>query len=208
MYKEILFIKLMFGLGNLKFKDIKEIIIILISICGIVIAYQGLLTWKEQLKGTTRYKIAKDVLAKTFKIRDEFKNTRCVFTSSVEMSYVINKNKELNIEKASLSAYRKRLIRLSIIRRELEVVIIEADVVFGKEQVLDIKELVKKVNEMVGAFNSVYAYALSEKWKVDEDQIMRDRKILYGRFIDDDVFGKEIMDLVEKIDNRFRKFLK
>lgn len=65
---------------------IKEIIIVFSFFAGVVIAYFGLRTWNKQLKGTTKYKIAKDILVKTFKLRDEFSRARTPFMSGAEIS--------------------------------------------------------------------------------------------------------------------------
>lgn len=169
---------------------IKGIVTITATVIGVIIAYLGLRTWKEQLKGTTKYKVAKDVLFKTFRLRDALRHTRVPLMATFE-------------------TYNKRLDRLNLIKQKLEITKLEAEVVFGEEETEEIKKLIKKVNTLNGGF-----ILLQEMEKIDnpsqkEIEIMKDlRKDLYGRFDEKDMFHQEINNLTIKIKERFKKHLK
>jgi hypothetical protein len=187
---------------------IKDIITILAMIGGTVIAYFGLRTWNAQLKGTTKYKIAKEILTKTFKLRDEFDRARSPLMTAAEMSHVAS-NKEETFENLSFRAYRKRLENLNNVKQELEIVKLEADAVFGEEETKDVAELIGKVYEMNRNFNTFYEMKNIDNPSEEEIKIMQEaRWILYGTGSEKDDFGKVVNELVNKIKGRFSQYLK
>jgi len=196
---------------------VKEIIIALAAAAAVVVAYLGLRTWNAQLKGTTKYKIAKDVLNKTFQLRDEFGVARNPLTTAAEMSHVMSDGSELesrdilsSIDKLSFKAHLKRLQKLNNVRRELEITKLEADAVFGKEETEEIKKLIEKVYQMNKEFNFMYEMKHTEDWGKEERELINtSRRILYSfAAAGEDRFGEEIIDLVNKIEEKFRKYLK
>jgi len=196
---------------------IKEIIFMSVAIATVVIAYFGLRTWNAQLKGTTKYKIAKDVLTKTFKLRDEFSVTRNPLITAAEMSHVNNNESELesrnilsSIDKLSFKAHLKRLQNLNDVKQELEITKLEADAVFGKKETEEIKKLIEKVYQMNKEFNFMYEMKHTEDWGKEEKELLNTaRRILYSfAAAGEDNFGKKIMDLVNGIEEKFRKYLK
>jgi hypothetical protein len=187
---------------------IKDIITILAMIGGTVIAYFGLRTWNAQLKGTTKYKIAKEILTKTFKLRDEFDRARSPLMTAAEMSHVAS-NKEETFENLSFRAHRKRLENLNNVKQELEIVKLEADAVFGEEETKDVAELIGKVYEMNRNFNTFYEMKNIDNPSEEEIKIMQEaRWILYGTGSEKDDFGKVVNELVNKIKGRFSQYLK
>jgi len=187
---------------------IKDIITILAMVGGTIIAYLGLRTWNTQLKGTTKYKIAKEILTKTFKLRDEFARARSLLMTAAEMSHVASDKKE-NVENLSFKAHRKRLKDLNDVKQELEIIKLEADAIFGEEKTEDVAELIGKVYEMNKNFNIFYEMKAINNPSEDEIKMMeKARWVLYGTGSEKDNFGKVVNELVNKIKERFRQYLK
>lgn len=180
---------------------IKKIIVMLVAVIGVVIAYLGLRTWNAQLKGTTKYKIAKDILIKTFKLRDEFDRARSPLMTAAELLHASSGGEE-SIEILSFKADVERLNKLNDVKQELEVVKLEADAVFGKDETKNVEELIRKVYEMNHNFK------LMQEMKSRNDLSQKARGILFGAGSKQDTFGKNIVELVNKIEERFRKYLK
>jgi transcriptional regulator of NAD metabolism len=185
---------------------IREIIISIAAIVGACTAYLGLKEWKHQLKGTTRYEVAKNVIRSSFELRDEIKRTRGRLVSSAEMSHVLEDGDDLVPDKLSHRAYIKRLEKLDEIKRRLEMSKIEVEAVFGKDNVHEIATLISRVHEMYQAFN--FVWEMSDASKIDQttrDLVNEDRKKLYGN--EDDEFGSGVVSLVNQIEKRFRVYL-
>jgi len=184
-----------------------EIIISFAALAGIVIAYFGLRTWNAQLKGTTRYKIAKDILAKTFKLRDQFSRARAPFMSSAEISNACDGKEDSN-EDLSFKAHVKRLNKLNDVKRELEIIKLEADAVFGRKETEEIQSLIDKVYEVNRSFNETQEMKNKtlneEEWKIMKEV----RSVLYGTGSAKDKFGQEIDTLVNEIEEKFKEYLR
>ena len=187
---------------------IKDIITILAMVGGTIIAYWGLRTWNAQLKGTTKYKVAKEILTKTFKLRDEFARARAPLMTAAEMSSVAS-NKEENFEELSFKAHRKRLKDLNDVKQELEIVKLEADALFGEEETKDVEELIGKVYEMNRNFNMFYEVKNRNNPSEEEIKMMQEAQwILYGAGSEKDNFGEKLNKIVDSIKEKFRRYLK
>ncbi len=188
--------------------NFKDIITFILSAVGLMIAYSGLQTWKDQLRGTTRYQLAKDILIKTYKLRDEFIYTRDPLITSAEMSNIENLKNLDPKEDLSFWAYRKRLMKLNDIKSELEISKLEADAIFGKHLTIEIKELINKVGEMNIEFNSFWEIKNYKNPSDEELAIQKKSKqILYGMQSDDE-FGNKIKILINGVESKFRQYLK
>lgn len=191
-----------------KISLVKEIIVMVVAVAGVVIAGLGLKTWNAQLKGTTRYKIAKDVLTKTFKLRDEFDRARAPLMTAAEMSHVGSGKEETNDE-LSFKAHVKRLNKLNDVKQELEIVKLEADAVFNEEETVALQELIDKVHEMNRSFNFMHEMKEIDNLSKEEGEMLKEsRWILYGTKSERDSFGKSVTDLVNDVEEKFRKYLK
>jgi len=56
--------------------ELKDIAVGFSALCAAYFAYQGLSTWRTELKGKSEYQIAKDVLRAVYKVREAFKHVR------------------------------------------------------------------------------------------------------------------------------------
>ncbi|MDD4695795.1 MAG: hypothetical protein PHW42_05135 [Patescibacteria group bacterium] len=188
--------------------NLKDSITLILSIIGLCIAYSGLKTWKNQLRGTTKYKIAKDILINTFKLRDEIDYARSPLMTSAEMQNASTKKLE-SVDDLNFRAHRKRLMKLNDAKSKLEVVKLEADAVFGKKETTDIKELIVKVYDINSSFNSFYEIkGIEDITEAEQKIIQEDRYILYGTGSEKDKFNNETKKLIDNIELKFRQYLK
>jgi len=193
-----------------------NLIVAVAALGGMVVAYFGLCTWNAQLKGTTKYKIAKDVLTKTFKLRGQINNARCPLITSAEMSHFQSEDSKLKIrgnpflaedDLITFNAIRERLQKVAEVKQELEINKLEADAVFGEEETKEIKTLIEKVHEMIRIFNFMWEMKV-KGIEIDRETHMKYWHVLFGVLDEKDSFGREVEDLVNKIKERFRKYLK
>jgi len=200
--------KILTIIKDIDIKDIKDGVTILAMIGGTIIAYLGLRTWNTQLKGTTKYKIAKEILTKTFKLRDEFARARAPLMTAAEISNVASDKEEI-FEGLSFKAHHKRLKDLNDVKQELEIVKLEADAIFGEGETKEVTELIEKVYEMNRNFNMFYEIKNSNNPSKEEIKMMQEaRWILYGMGSGRDNFGKELNKIVNNIKEKFKRYLR
>ncbi len=60
----------------LKAVDVSGTVTAIAAVCGVWIAWKGLQTWREQLKGTTEYQLAKEILRAVYDVQETYRFIR------------------------------------------------------------------------------------------------------------------------------------
>lgn len=171
----------------------KDIILALAALATACIAYNGLSTWKKELKGKSEYTLAKEVLRAIYQVREGFKHVRDPLMSGYEYPKdTIGPNGMLIPEKeyeAFSHAYDKRWEVLKNALMELEEKHIEAQVEWGPEnqaKIIGIRKCAKQLQFIIWDFLERKRKPDQERWRqenTDPKEITKyDRKqtsILY-----------------------------
>ncbi len=173
-------------------------VIALATASGVIVARMGLNTWKEQLKGTTEYDLARRLLLQLYKVRDAIGYVRNPFL------LVSEAGEPKDTVPWEVAAYENRWkgVREGMI--ELEAIALECEVIWGKE-VIQLKEKLTKqvisLNQAVGA----YIRAASDiRFQKDFERL---ENILYARG-EDDEFDKILTSVINEIEEYIKPRLK
>lgn len=132
---------------------IKEVFLTGTAITGVLVAIQGLNTWKMQLKGQSDYNLSRTLLIKIYKYRDALYIVRYPIMTGSELALTPEEEKQ-NLDytersyRGSVRAYQKRWDRVLECRNELLVGIVEAEAVWGLELPSLIKDIMQEEGEL------------------------------------------------------------
>src|SRR4026209_2704068 len=118
----------------------KDIAVAVAAITGGFVGIRGLATWQRQLSGNTEYRLAKDILACVYDIRDTIDTIRNPLVSypqeidlpQEKLQTFATRQREWQ---ALAQAYERRWRSLQAIVARLETNLIEAEVVWGNRTV-------------------------------------------------------------------------
>ncbi len=183
-------------------KLILEIINTLAICTGAVLAIIGVNAWKKQLKGGTEYELARRYLKAVYKIREAFKYVRNPFISIDEMA---NAYKEIGVENVDYSDNRKtnravyslRWKKVMEARTDLDVELLEAEVIWGKDGRLIVEDFNLIINKLY----------VSLKMFLEERDMVPDHEIIYDMG-DGDTLNLEINKAIKKIEEFLKPHLK
>lgn len=174
-----------------------------VAICtGAIMAIIGINAWKKQLKGSTEYELARRYLKAAYKIREAIKYVRNPFITIDEMA---NAFKESGVEgvdysdnrKTNRAVYSLRWKKVMEARTDLDVELLEAEVIWGKESVSITSEFNSQINKLY----------VSLKMFLEERTMNPDREIIYDMG-EQDAFNPEVNKAIEKIENFLKPHLK
>ena len=193
---------------------IKEILVSVAAIITSCVAVKGLFIWRDQLKGTDKYKLSKVILMKTYNLQEAIMSVRMPFVSSAELSQreseIAIKEKETEQEKMIRNeayALWKRTEPMFETVSELRVSKFEAMALFGKDSVPDINAIIGKAYELRNAQVGYFRMKIDPSTK---NEALMDKywRIVYEMPEEEDDFRKEVDNCVVKIENIFRDYLK
>ena len=181
---------------------ILEIINTLAIVGGAIMAVIGVNAWKKQLKGSTEYELAKRYLKSVYKIRDAIKFVRNPFISIDEMAVALKENgvenpDYSNNQQTNRVVYSVRWKKVMEARTDLDVELLEAEVLWGKEAVNVVSDLNAQINKLY----------ISLKMFLEERSIKPNRDIIYDMG-DQDTFNPEVKKAIEKIESFIKPHLK
>lgn len=184
-------------------KIAKEVVTPVIALAGVLIAKDGLFTWKRQIKGTKEFDAAYNLNYSVLKLRDEIKRVRRPAIWAGESYEAIQWAKtkypnmaEKDVEKESHAfVYQKRWEEITKCLTEIDSHILAAELLWDKEIIGFLKPLNKKVTEL----NLAIQQNLSPEIKIYEPAKMRDIIYNKGDENNEDDFTKEVEEMVQEI---------
>jgi hypothetical protein len=124
------------------------------AMTGAVVAILGLSTWRAQLHGQVRYRLARRVLTATFAYRDTVRSAR--FPGSILDVETVDPDGRMpyqeRLRHAQQRDYKERWDRISRARSVIEAALIEAEAVWGKSCRAPFEALWGLENKLYGAF--------------------------------------------------------
>jgi hypothetical protein len=178
----------------------KDIAVAVAAITGGFVGIRGLATWQRQLSGNTEYRLAKDILACVYDIRDTIDTIRNPLVSypqeidlpQEKLQTFATRQREWQ---ALAQAYERRWRSLQAIVARLETNLIEAEVVWGNRTV----DKACVLSSLISDLHCAMHLYLEAKNPIERDETAaelfdaKQRSILYGV-----PKGDEFRDLVNQ----------
>jgi hypothetical protein len=116
---------------------IKDSVLTVGAVVGIIVAILGLSTWRRQLKGSSEYDLARRLLKATYQFRGAIQNVRAIGMMDGEIQTALErhgpKDRLPQGKDASRAVYARRWERVCEARENLDPEALEAEVIWGKE---------------------------------------------------------------------------
>jgi len=192
--------------------NLKDIAVGLSAATATYFAYQGLDTWRRELKGKSEYQLAKDVLRSVYKVREAFKYVRNPAIYSYEYPEDMTTNTGYLVQEhkadGTLHVYQERWKRMDDAFKELEELFLKALVEWGSEYqdvILDLRKLRGELLVDIQHLVSRYRYPTEEDW-MNKEQRRRHKAVIYysGEESKYDTFTPEIDLAIAKFDTWLR----
>ncbi|MGH7141032.1 MAG: hypothetical protein ACREGH_00145 [Minisyncoccia bacterium] len=126
----------------------KDLGYFVVAALGLIVAYRGLHTWKEQIRGNVEYETARRLYKAVLKTRDTISYVRNPWIPAAESQEA--QEKYPHADKATANAvYYVRWEKMKEVLSALELEQLEAEVLWGKEVIEELKPIracVSKLN--------------------------------------------------------------
>lgn len=185
---------------------VKDIVAILLPIAGVWIAWQGLDTWRRQIKGTDKYKVASELLLEVYRVREGIGIVR---TPLIQFRPTDDKNvsKEMNEFYGYVEATERRWKELLEPVAQLSLLALKAEVHLSKDIKDKVDELMKHVRELQVTYEQYLDVKRPNSGFKEPDDFDRDaRKVLWAKPTDDD-FKDKVLASIKDIEDLTRKYL-
>lgn len=177
---------------------VKDVIYFLIAAAGLWVAWQGLFTWREQIKGHVEYETARRLYRAVLKLRDAMSYVRNPGIWPSESAEA--EEKYPKEEKGTTNAvYRMRWEKMIDTLSELQAEQLEGEVLWGKEVIEKIKPMRACVTKLNIAISNMFR---SPEYRVRSAK--EEHEIIYEARYDEqniDAFSKEIDAAVDSVGN-------
>ncbi|MFH0709555.1 MAG: hypothetical protein V2A75_05050 [Pseudomonadota bacterium] len=188
---------------------LSEIISGIGTVGGLYIAYQGLTTWKKQLKGQVEYELSRRVVASLLKHKDAISAFRYPAMFVYEMPEPPHDEKKCNNDEENRfygksKAYEARWEKVQDASTNLKTDLLEAEAIWGEEFIALFKQIFVLEHELfIIARNHLLLInpSTSQETKQAIQEIIRKKRdILYDDLSDDgDEFKNELNTEIKKV---------
>lgn len=179
---------------------------------GVLVGWAGLNTWRQQLRGTVEYDLARRVLRVVLKVRDQIAAIRNPVASLTEIEAA---HRESGAETAQVGddpgkdtqlMYERRFNALRQARSELAIELLEAEVLWGPDLRQAERELGKCVSEL---WLAVHRHVREQqgRGRPEPDEAWERRQAVLYQTSDDpaeDKFSGEVQEVVKRFEYLLR----
>ena len=187
----------------------KDRLTLIIAGCGVGVAWQGLRTWRRQLKGTSQFDVAKRLMLKVYQIRRDIEYCR----SSVRKISISTHNEDgqpiPEREQLRYSSDREMKDRFKYIIKtssEMDFLLFESEIILGKELrefFQPIEEVCYMLRDSIEEYTEDYNQKDGRFHDAEEKNRYRElRQIIYSRK------GDAIQTKVDSAVREIEKFIK
>lgn len=186
--------------------DLIDLLVRLAPLAALVIAAMGLTTWRRQIKGTDKYKVASELMLETYRVREGIGVVR---SALVQFRPTDDKSvsKEMNEFFGYVETMERRWKEVTEPVVQLSLIALKAEVHLSKEIKKEVDELMRLVRELQVTYEQYLDVKRPNSgFSLDSDFDKEARAVLWAKPTGDD-FKKRLLAQVEKIENLTRKFL-
>ena len=194
---------------------LKDIFISAAAIATAYAAVTGVQNWSKELKGKAEFKLARNLIRATYKLRDEVKICRTQYIGSHEFPEDYFKSKEKHTPKEEAEAwayvYNSRWQPVWNALQEFDVQTLEAEALWGsgiRKKTDQFREYIRILNI---AIDAIVTNKLSGGEDFKQDKSFAERMKTTASDIGGDTdnnLSKKIIAVVEKIEDQIRPHLK
>ena len=190
----------------------KDVLTVLFTLTGLVIAGLGLATWKKQIKGSKEFEASHNLHFAILKLREAIKHVRNPAIWPSESQRAVKFIKERNPEKSDEELkknenaydYEMRWQKITDAYTEAESYLLAAEALWGHE-IMDLtKPLNKKVRELNINLNQNFAPEMRTK------DLMAIHDVIYDKSseAEQDAFSAEVSKYIDAIADYLREKIK
>lgn len=186
--------------------EVLDFAVKLVPLAGLVIAWLGLTTWRRQIKGTDKYKVASELLLEVYKVREGIGVVR---SALVQFRPTDDKkvSKEMNEFYGYVETMERRWKEVTEPVVQLSLLSLKAEVHLSKDIKNEVDELMKLVRELQVTYEQYLDVRRPNSGFTEPDDFDRDaRKVLWAKPTGDD-FKARLLASIKKIENLTRKYL-
>ncbi len=187
----------------------KDVLTVLFTLAGLIIAGLGLATWKKQIKGSKEFEAAHNLHFAMLKLREAIKHVRnpAIWPSESQraVKFIKEKNPEKSDEELKKNehayVYEMRWQKITDAYTEAESYLLEAEALWGHE-IMDLtKPLNKKVRELNINLNQNFA---SPEMRTKDLMTIHD--VIYDKSseTEQDAFSTEVSKSIDAIADYLR----
>lgn len=199
--------------------NVKDFLEIAFWMCWWFFAWQGLSTWKKQIKWNVEYDTARKILNLVYKIRHWVSIIRNPFVSAFEMKYSWDRKwlSDLEIHQAwEREAYINRMDLLNESRQRILIDILEAEVLWWNKIKLLLYNLIQKTRKLDSALQDYFKsmqmkdFESSNYWKKRQEEVhelINSSTWFNVNIHPDDKFALELEIIINDIENYLKKYL-
>ena len=187
-------------------KIMSDIIISLAAITTATIAWKGLRSWKNELRGRADFELAQKLLMATFQLRDSIESCRSPWISAGELPDNYNRhprNKDPEQEGQAMAyIYGNRWEKVSKPIQEFKAARIEAEVLWGSNTSKKIDALLDCVLELRAAIDMFIHNEFSdgEDFKSDKEYARKIKSKINTSQKEDNELTNKIQEAVKEIE--------
>lgn len=185
--------------------DILDFVVKLVPIAGIVVAAMGLNTWRRQIKGTDKYKVASELLLEVYRVREGIGVVRSAFiqfTPKQDQSA----SKEMNEFFGFVEVMERRWKEVIEPVVQLSLLSLKAEVHLKKEIKQEVDALMRMVRELQVTYEQYVDVKRPGSGFTADDFDMEARKVLWAKPTGD-TFNEKVLTQVKKIEDQTRQYL-
>jgi hypothetical protein len=188
---------------------------VIVSCCAVItttLAFVGYNKWRHEMKGKSRYELAKSILKASCRVRRGISTVRdpCGYGFEAPPRENTSDGSKSFLDYAHFSfVYGNRWKTIAEPMTALEEFIIDAEVEFGKSFQDAIYPLRKLVAELGLALGNFLESTKGESGQFDSDPLKEDRSILYEHAGDQisQKFTDGVSEAIARLDREFRRFI-
>lgn len=192
---------------------VKDVLTVLFTLAGLIIAGLGLATWKKQIKGSKEFDAAHNLHFAMLKLREAIKHVRNPAIWPSESQRAVKFIKERNPEKSEEDlrknehsyVYEMRWQKITDAYTEAESYLLTAEALWGHE----IMDLTKPINKKVRELNINLNQNFSEPEMRTKD-LMAIHDVIYDKSseTEQDTFSAEVSKYIDAIADYLREKIK
>ncbi len=181
---------------------VSDIVLGLCAVVVAVVAFFGLRTWREELTGKAKFKVARNVMLLGFKLNADFQAARNPFTWHGEHDGRQQRENESQDESRVLDEWYARNRRLQPLIEDLQKLQEagwEAEVVLDEESSKQVSGAIEVFRDNFAELSSViYSYFETRRDEVIKNEMYKDQDWLRG--LHKEIYSAKEDDISKKID--------
>ena len=194
---------------------LKDVLLGLAAAITAVVAVLGLRKWRQELEGKARFKVARNLIRATYRLRDELRNCRNPFYSAYEFpeDYKGGLGAQHSAEeetRAWIHIYKNRWAPVWTALQEFDSHTLEAEALWGSAIRARTDALRKCVRELNAAIDAVIRDKASGGEDFKDREFGKEMRSIVAASADDDknALNQKIEQAINNIENELRPHLR